>query len=405
MLALLLACLTFPALAATLDPQAATDAYLKTIPTAARLKSDAYFEGGYWLILWNALYGIAVALALLFTGVSARLRDIGFRIGRKRWFAVAIYGALFSLVTAVLTLPLDIYQGFLREHAYDLSNQSFGGWAGDTLIGLLVSMVSAAIVLPFIYAAIKAAPKTWWLWGTGITVGFLAVIVLISPVFLEPLLNHFESLPAGPVREQILSMARADGIPAHDVLEFDSSRQSKKISAHVSGLFGTTQISLTDNLIAQCTPDEVLAVLGHEMGHYVMGHVFTFILSMSLVLAGGFAFANWVFRVVIRRYGARWSVLSVADPAGLPVIVAALTAYFLLMTPVLNTLTRVQEMQADVFGLNLARRPDAFATVALKLSTYRKLDPSPLEEMVFFDHPSGRTRIFTAMRWKAEEMP
>ncbi len=401
-LALLLLCLATPALAANFDPQAATNAYLKTIPAAARLKSDAYFEGGYWLILWNALYGITVALILLFTGLSARLRDIGFRIGRKRWLAVAIYGALFSLVMALFTLPLDIYQGFIRERAYDLSDQSFGGWAGDTLIGLAVSMVSAAIVLPFIYAAIKAAPKTWWLWGTGITMGFLAVIVLISPVFLEPLLNHFQSLPAGPVRQQILAMAQADGIPAHDVLVFDSSRQSKKISAHVSGLFGTTQISLTDNLIQQCTPDEVLAVLGHEMGHYVMGHVITFLLSMSLVLAGGLAFANWVFRSVLRRYGARWRVLGIADPAGLPLIVAALTGYFLVMTPVLNTLTREQEMQADIFGLNLARRPDAFATAALKLSTYRKLDPSPLEEMVFFDHPSGRTRIFTAMRWKAD---
>ena len=404
-LALLLCCLATPVLAASFDPQAATDAYLKSIPAAARLKSDAYFEGGYWLILWNALAGIAAAAVVLFTGLSARLRDIGFRIGRKRWLAVAIYGALFSVVMELLTLPLDIYQAFFREHAYGLSNQSFGGWAGDALIGLAVNMVSAAIVLPFIYAAIKAAPKTWWLWGTGITVGFLAVIVLISPVFLEPLLNHFQSLPAGPVREQILSMARADGIPAHDVLVFDSSRQSNKISAHVSGLFGTTQISLTDNLIQQCTPDEILAVLGHEMGHYVMGHVFTLLLGMSLVLAGGFAFANLVFRSVIRRYGARWRVLGVADPAGLPVIVAALTAYFLVMTPVLNTLTREQEMQADIFGLNLARRPDAFAQVALKLSTYRKLDPSPLEEVVFFDHPGGRTRIFTAMRWKAQEMP
>ena len=286
-----------------------------------------------------------------------------------------------------------------------MSNQSFGGWAGDTLIGLAVGMVSAAIVLPFLYAAIRAAPRTWWLWGTGIAVAFFAVILLISPVFLEPLFNRFQSLPAGPVREQILGMARADGIPAHDVLVFDSSRQSKKISAHVSGLLGTTQVSLTDNLIQQCTPDEVLAVLGHEMGHYVMGHALTLLISMALFLAGGFAFANWVLRSAIRRYGATWGVLDLADPAGLPVIVAALTAYFLVMTPVLNTLTRVQEMQADIFGLNLARRPDAFATVALKLSTYRKLDPSPLEEMMFFDHPSGRTRIFTAMRWKGQEMP
>ena len=116
-LALLLCCFATPALAATFDPQAATDAYLRTIPAAARLKSDAYFEGGYWLILWNALYGMAVAAILLSTGLSARLRDLGCWLGRTRWFSVAIYGALFSAVTALLTLPLDIYQGFIREHA------------------------------------------------------------------------------------------------------------------------------------------------------------------------------------------------------------------------------------------------------------------------------------------------
>jgi STE24 endopeptidase len=148
-----------------------------------------------------------------------------------------------------------------------------------------------------------------------------------------------------------------------------------------------------------------LAVLGHEMGHYVMGHVFSFLLSLSLIVAGAFAVARWVFAAVIGRFGAGWGVAGIADPAGLPLLAAAFTVYFFLMTPVLNSLTRAQEMQADIFGLNLARRPDAFATVALKLSTYRKLDPSPWEERIFYDHPSGRTRIMTAMRWKAEMMP
>ena len=389
--------------AAGFDPAQATEAYLKSVPAAARLKSDAYFEGGYWLILWNALYGVAVSALLLATGLSARMRDLAFRFGRRRFLAVSIYATLFTLVTAALTFPLDIYQGFVREHAYGLSNQSIAAWFGDTLTGLAVSVVSAAIVLPIIYAVIRAAPRLWWFWGTCVVIGFLCVFTLLSPVFLEPLLNHFQPLAEGPVREQILSMARADGVPAHDVLEFDNSRQTNRISAHVSGLFGTTQISLNDNLLKQCTPDEVLAVLGHEMGHYVMNHVFVFLLSMSLVVAIGFALANWLFRVLLSRFGAGWRVQGVADPAGLPLLVALFTVYLFVLTPVLNSLVRMQEMQADIFGLNLARRPDAFATVALKLSTYRKLDPSPLEELVFYDHPSGRTRIMTAMRWKAEQ--
>jgi STE24 endopeptidase len=389
--------------AADFDPQAATEAYLKSVPAAAKLKSDAYFEGGYWLILWNALYGIGVAAILLVTGFSGQMRDLAYAIGRWRWVAIGIYGAFFTLVTTVMQLPLDIYQGFFREQAYHLSNQNFAGWLSDDLIGLAVSVVSAMIVLPLIYAAIRAAPRTWWLWGTGVAMAFIVFSVAIGPVFLEPLLNHFQTLPDGPLRTQILAMAHSDGVPATDVKEYDSSRQTNRISAHVSGLFGTTQISLTDNLIKQGSTDEVLAVLGHEMGHYVMGHVLNFVLFLSIIVAVGFTFARWSFARLVGA-GGRWGISGIDDPAGLPVLVAAFTLYFLVLTPVWNSLIRMQESQADVFGLNLARRPDAFATVALKLSTYRKLDPSPLEEFVFYDHPSGRTRIFTAMRWKAEQL-
>ena len=394
-----------PALAGSFDPAAATDTYLKTIPAAARAKSDAYFEGGYWLILWNALYGIAVSLLLLATGVSARMRDAVFTITRRRFPAIALYAVMYTLFTALLTFPLAFYQGFVREHAYNLSNQDFSAWLHDGLIGLVISIVSAALAVPTIYAVIRAAPRLWWLWCAGVVAGFLIVFTLAGPVFIEPLFNHFKSLPPGPIRDQILSMARSDGVPAHDVLQFDNSRQTNRISAHVSGLFGTTQISLNDNLLKQCTPDEVLAVLGHEMGHYVMNHVFAFLLCVTAIIAAGFAAAQRLFAVIAHRFGARWRLQGVGDPAGLPLLTAIFTAYLFLLTPVLNSLIRMEESQADIFGLNLARRPDAFATVALKLSTYRKLDPSWLEEIVFFDHPSGHTRILTAMRWKAEQLP
>jgi STE24 endopeptidase len=391
-----------PACAAAFDPEAATQAYLNSVPAAARLKSDAYFEGGYWLILWNALWGIGVSALLLGSGLSARMRDAAFRITSWRFPAIALYAAAFSVVTFVLTLPLDIYQGFFREHAYDLSNQSFPAWAGDDLTAFAVSTVLLSLLAPLVYLAIRAAPRSWWLWGTGLVLAFFVLVSLLSPLFLEPLFNHFQQLPPGPLRDQIVAMARADEIPASNVMQFDNSRQTSRISAHVSGFFGTTQISLNDNLLRQCTPDQVLAVLGHEMGHYVMNHEVNFLVYLVFIVAGGFLSARWCCARLLERFGARWRVHGIDDPAGLPLLAASLTAYLFVLTPVSNSLIRQQEMQADIFGLNLARRPDAFAQVALKLSSYRKLNPSPLEEIVFFDHPSGHTRILTAMRWKAQ---
>ena len=255
-----------------------------------------------------------------------------------------------------------------------------------------------------IYAVIRRSPGRWWLYGSLVATVFLVFTIMIGPVFLEPLLNHFQPLADGPLKQEILSMARADGVPAHDVLEFDNSRQTNRVSAHVSGLFGTTQISLNDNLIKQCTPDQVLAVLGHEMGPLRDGARVQFCRLPGFDRGGPeLAICGVGLRAVLRRFGAGWGLGGQDDIASLPILAAFLTAYFFVLTPLLNTLTRTQEMQADIFGLNLARRPDAFAQTALKLSTYRKLEPTPLEEFVFYDHPSGRTRIMTAMRWKAEQ--
>jgi len=223
-------------------------------------------------------------------------------------------------------------------------------------------------------------------------------------VFVAPIFNDYYSLKAGPVKSEILSLARSNGIPANDVYEFNASRQSKRISANVSGFLGTTRISMTDNLMNRSTEREVYAVLGHEMGHYALNHNITGITWFGIFFLAAFAFINWGFRVLAGIFGGNWDVRSIDDPAGLPVAMALISIFFLVMTPVLNTMTRTLEAQADIFGLNTARQPDGFATATLKLSEYRKLDPSPLEEFVFYDHPSGRSRISMAMRWKAEHL-
>ncbi len=393
-----------PAGAVNFDVEKATNAYLAKVSGAARAKSDSYFEGGYWLTLWDALYAIAVSAILLFLRISARMRRIAEGITRARFWQVPLYIMMYVVITTVLTLPMTIYEGFIREQQYGLSNQNFLQWFGDFGIDFAVNFVAFAIIGAIVYAAIRGSKRYWWVWGTGITIVFLIIGVAITPVFLAPLFNHYKPLREGELKQSILSLARSEGIPVTNVYEFDASKQSKRMSANVSGMLGTTRISMNDNLINRGSDREVLAVLGHEMGHYVLSHVVTGIIENGLLILVAFAFTAWGFGFLTNTFGGVWDVRSVDDVAGLPVLMAVASVFFLFATPVSNTITRSMEAQADIFGVNAARQPDGFAQAALHLSEYRKLDPSPFEEFVFFDHPSGRNRIHMMMVWKKEHL-
>jgi STE24 endopeptidase len=400
MLALMLAMsLAQPPAAATgasgsIDPAAATRAYLDTLPAAQRAKSDSYFEGGYWLDLVDYLWGAGIYLLLLFSGASAWMRD------RARGWS-ALYWLQFLAASFVLGLPLTIYRGYFREHAYGLSNLTFGGWVGELLKGLMVGAIFGALAVTALYAIVRRLPRTWWIWGTAVTVALLAFGTLIAPVLIVPLFNNPKRLQDQRVVAPILSLARANGINAQEVWEIDASKQSKRVSANVSGFMGTERITLNDNLLNRTSLPEIESVMGHEMGHFVLNHVYKGLMEIGLIVALGYALLAILFERLRARYP-RWGIRDIADVAGLPLAALLFTSYLFLMTPVLNTIIRTQEYEADVFGLNAARQPDGFAQTALKLSEYRKLEPGPVEEFVFFDHPSGRTRIFTAMRWKAE---
>ena len=394
-----------PSIAPDADPATATRAWLDTVPADKRAKSDAYFEGGYWLILWNVLLDVAISLLLLGTRLSARMRDFAERTTRFKALQVALYAIPYVLITFALSFPLTVYQRFYREHAYGLATQTFGPWFKELMIALLVSLIATTILLIILYAVFRRAPRTWWLWGTGVVVVFLAFGIMISPIYVEPLFNKYKPLADKKVSDAILAMARANQIPVTQVFEVDASRQSNRISANVAGFLGTTRIALNDNLLKQCTLPEIRSVMAHEMGHYVLNHITKFLISFSLVGLISFALAKWAFEALVRRWGDRWRVRGIADPAGLPILALIFAAIAFVMTPINNTITRVAEVEADAFGINTSREPDGFAKVALKLGTYRKLDPTPMEEFVFFDHPSGRARIRMAMDWKAAHLP
>ncbi len=389
----------------SIDPAAATRAYLATLPPEAKARSDAYFEGGYWLILWNTLLGVGISALLLATGWSAAWRDRAARFTRWRWAQVAIYAMIFAVITTVLGFPLTVYQFYFREHQYHMATQNFGAWFGEQGTALIVQVVGFAIFLPVLYAVFRRAPRTWWVWGSVVSILFLAVGSIVVPIFIEPLFNKYTPLTDAAVRDPILAMAKANQIPVENVYEFDASRQTTRVSANVAGAFGFARINLNDNLIRRCSLPEIRQVMAHEMGHYVLNHVYKLLLEFGVMfLLYGFLARGW-FDAALRRWGARWRVEGIADPAGFPLLVAILSMLGLVFTPLTNSITREVENEADSFGINTSREPDGFAQSAIKLGEYRKLNPGPLEEIIFFDHPSGRARIMKAMEWKAAHLP
>jgi STE24 endopeptidase len=333
------------------------------------------------------------------------MRDFAARLTRSAFLQSWIYAGLYIVATAILSFPLAVYQGFFREHKYGLATQTFGAWLMDQGKGLMVGLILGALALAVLYIALRRAPRTWWAWWAAVSVVFLIVGVTIAPVFIEPLFNKYTVLTDAKIRNPILSMAHANGIPAQQVFVVDASKQSNRVSANVAGMFGTMRIALNDNLLKRASEPGIKSVMGHEMGHYVLNHIYEMIPFFAILLAAGFAFVHWGFgRMTANGRGERWGVRGVADPAGLPIFSILLSVYFLVLTPVLNTFIRSNEVEADMFGLNAAREPDGFAEVALLLGEYRKLAPGPVEEWIFFDHPSGRNRILAAMRWKAENL-
>jgi STE24 endopeptidase len=389
-----------------IDPAAATQAWLATVPPVKREKSDAYFEGGYWLTLWNFLLVAGISIFLLASRISARLREVAERICRGSLsLQVVLYAIPYFLLVAALTFPLAVYQYFYREHQYGLATQSFLPWFREQLIGLGVSLIAGTLLLIVLYAVFRRAPRTWWIWGTIVTVIFLFAGTFISPVYIEPLFNTYKPLANPEIREPILAMAQANQIPVTQVFEVDASRQTTRVSANVSGFLGTTRIALNDNLLKQCTLPEIRMVMAHEMGHYVLNHGAKLLTYSGIFILVGFALTRTLFDAAVRRWGNKWGVRGIADPAGLPLLVVILSTLLFVATPLLNTVVRVTEREADAFGLNTSREPDGMAQAALKLGTYRKLDPTPLEEFIFYDHPSGRARIRMAMDWKAANLP
>jgi STE24 endopeptidase len=381
------------------DPAVETARYIDGLGPEALAKAAAYTSASHWMLLWGLIVSAVVTLIVvrlgLLEGISARLQNRGWGL---RTFLVCV---AFFLISALISLPWGIYQEWGFEKSYGRTSQPLSDFLMQDAIGIMMSSLLGGLFFLGVYALIKRTGKTWWLWSGGLTAFAAAATILLSPVLIEPIFNDYKPVPEGPVRTALLEMADQADIPHEKLLMFDGSRQSNNFTANVSGVFGTGRIAISDVALKQASLDEVKAVTGHEVGHYVLGHVWRIVFLFAGLAMLGFFLADRLFGRVAALFG---STAQVSDPEGLPVLLFLVSVIAILAQPALSSVTRIGESEADAYSLRTVNLPDALATALVKTAEYRYPRPSVFEEVAFYSHPSVERRVRRAMEWKAAQM-
>lgn len=389
----------------TIDAAAETARWLATLSPEDTARAISYTRGGHWLILWGALVSLFVSWLIIRLGWLARIRDRLEKSKRRPVLVSLVVGAVYTALNWLLTLPFSVYQGWWRETQYGLTEQPLTGWLTEAVMGAGISVVFSTLFFVALYALIRRARKTWWVWASGLAAVFVVIGLLISPILIEPLFNTYTPAPDGPVRDAVVELANQTGTPDDKIYIYDGSRQSDRYTANVAGLFGSARVAMSDVMFKKGADlAEVRGVVGHEMGHYVHMHSLWMTGILIVVAALGFWLTNRLLPVFQRLLGAN-RVEGIADPAGLPVLMAVLTVLGVLGTPIFATMARMIEADADHFSLVHANEPDGLAKALIKTAEYRAPSPTPLEEFLFYDHPSVENRIRRAMEWKAAHPP
>jgi Zn-dependent protease with chaperone function len=314
-----------------------------------------YHRTGNWLWAFARLWNVAVPAVILVSGFSARMRDLARRVGRGWFGTVAVYVLLYLALEFVVDLPLRYYAGFVRQHAYGLSNQTVGKWSGDAVKGLGVEMLGGVLFAWVPFWLIGRYPRRWWLILSGLAVPFIAFVMLVAPVCIDPLFNEFGPMKDKALEQKILALAGRAGVSGGRVFEVNKSVDTKAVNAYVKGLFGTHRIVLWDTLLQKLDEREVLAVMGHELGHYVLHHVGWSITLSSVILLAGLFWTDRAGRWLVARYHGRFGFDSLADVAAAPLLLVLVEVSSVVLAPVALAYSRHHEHEADRFTLELTR--------------------------------------------------
>jgi STE24 endopeptidase len=348
------------------------------------------------MLLWGLLVSAVVTWLIVRSGVLDRVEG---KL-RRRAFALRalVVGAVYLVVSAILTLPWTLYEDWWREKSYGRTAQPIGDYLLQGGISIVITAIFGGIFLMLLYLLIRKAGRTWWLWSGALTAVVLAFAMLIAPILIEPLFNKYEPVPPGKVRDAVVEMAGRAGIPPQKIYMYNGSRQSNNFTANAGGVGSTARVAISDVAFKNASLEEVRAVTGHEIGHYVLKHSWWGILFFSVLAIVLFWLADRLYPRFARAFG---TDAAIGDPRGVPVVIFVASLFGLLAMPLTNTFSRTLETQADIYSLRTENLPDALSTALVKTAEYRYPRPNPVEEVIFYDHPSVEARVHRAMEWKA----
>ena len=379
------------------DPNVATARYIDSLGPQALEKAHAYTLGKEWMLLWGLLVAAIVTWLIVGSGLLEKIG--GERLKRRTNLHAFAVSFVYFVVSALLALPWTLYSDYFREKVYGRTSQPFGDYLGQTALAGAISAVFAALFMMGVYWLIRRSGSRWWLFSGALTAVFIAFLMLLAPVLIEPLFNKYEPVPPGPVRTAVVSMAQRAGIPPERVFMFNGSRQSNNFTANAGGVGNTARVAISDVALKNASLDEVRAVTGHEIGHYVLKHSWWGILFFSIAATLMFWIADKTFPSFARLFR---STAQLADPVGIPVLMFMVSLFTLLSLPLLNSFSRTLETQADDYSLRTENRPDALSSSLVKTAEYRYPRPNRVEEIIFYDHPSVEARVRRAMEWKSQ---
>lgn len=379
-----------------MTPAAEAARMIDALGPEALAKAQAYTTGNHWLLF----AGVGVSILIAWIMVRFRMLDrVAERLQGRSWaLGTFLVGVAFFLISAVLELPFTIYADWQRQHAYDLSTQPLGDFLGQLALSEVLSGLLGGLFLLGVYSLIRKTGARWWLWGGGFSALVTVLMLLSGPSLIMPLFNKYEPVPPGEVRTALEKIADDVGIPHDRIFMYDGSRQSERFTANVAGIGPTARIAIADVALKEASLAEVVAVTGHEAGHYKLGHVWRSAIVLPLLAMLFFFLLNRLFAPTARLLG---SDARLDEPRGLPVFAVVGSVLGLAITPVTNSLTRIGEVEADVYSLQTVNEPDALASALVKTAEYRYPRPSALQEMLFYTHPSVEKRVLRAMEWKA----
>jgi STE24 endopeptidase len=373
-------------------PEASTARVAVPEPTPQAL---SYYRSGNVLWVITNTWDLLIPSLLLFLGVSARLRGWAQRIGRTWFFIIGLYFIAFSLIIFVADLPLSYYQGFVRQHAYGLSNQTFGKWSQDELTGLLIGTVVGVLFLWIPYLLLMKSPRRWWLYTGLLAIPFIVLVSLVQPIWIDPLFNTFGPMRDKTLEADILRLAERAGIEGGRVFEVAKSEDTNAINAYVNGFGATKRIVLWDTILAKLNREQLLVVMGHEMGHYVLGHTWKLILSLSALIIAALYVVHRTSGWLIARYRHRFGFSELSDVASLPLILVLFSLASLVVTPIALGVTRHFEHEADRFALEITHDNYAAATAFATLQQENLAVPRPGRLYTWWraSHPTLGDRI------------